>query len=359
MKKWRVGIVGVGRFGRLHLAVLRQLPNCSVEAIADIDGDLLRRVSEEHGIKRTYLDAGEMIEAKGLDAVDIVSDESTHGSLVARSLRSGRHVFVEKPLATSYQEAQEVERLRRSSGLQVMVGNISRFSGPYVALKRVAAQGKLGRLGMIRTKRHFSRAWFEHFGKRVHPVYESGIHDLDLILWYASSRCATVYAVEKNVSGYTYPDLFSATLTFEDGMVATLASAWMVPPGAPRNLVETLDLGGMIDADIELVGEKGMASFKLAHPGLNVWTDCDVQLPELTLWPTEHDRIGGAIRAELEHFLLQLERSEESPVAPLADSVEAMRLAEAIVQSAREKRVVDVRPGRGGRGRRGRREESA
>ena len=346
MKKWRVGLVGVGRFGRLHLAVLKQLGNSSVEAIADVDGELLRRVSEEHGIERTYLDACEMIEAEDLDAVDIVSDESTHGSLAIRSLRSGRHVFVEKPLATSFREAQEVGRLKRSSGLQVMVGNISRFSGPYVALKRALASGKLGRLGMIRTKRHFSRAWFEHFGKRVHPVYESGIHDLDLILWYAASRCATVYAVERNMSGYTYPDLFSATLTFEDGMVATLASAWMVPPAAPRNLVETLDLGGTIDADIELVGDKGMASFKLAHPGLSVWTELDVQHPELTLWPTEHDRIGGAIRAELEHFLLQVERAEESPVAPLADSVEALRLAEAIVRSAHEKSFVDVRAGR-------------
>lgn len=342
MKKRRVGIIGVGRFGRLHLAVLEQLPHCSVEALADVDGELLRQVADEHRIKKTYLDAAEMLAAEDLDAVDIVSDESTHGELVLKALRGGKHVFVEKPLATGYAEALEIARLKKESGRQVMVGNISRFSRPYITIKRLLAQGKLGRPALIRAKRDFSRMWFEHFGKRVHPVYESGIHDLDLILWYATGRCATVYAVEKNLSGYSHPDLFGAVLVFEDGPTVVLSSAWLVPPGGPQNLVETLELGGTIDADLEVVGNKGSAAFKLAHSGLSVWTDEGVLHPEVTLWPTGHDGVGGAIRAELEHFFLQLEKREESPVAPLADSVEALRLAEAVVKSARTGRVVEV-----------------
>ena len=346
MKKLRVGIVGVGRFGRLHLAALRQMPNCSVEAIADVNARLLRQVSRTHRIDRTYPNAMAMIRSADLDAVDIVSDEATHGGFVLAALKHGKHVFVEKPLATGYREAREIEALARKTGLQVMVGNISRFSLPYAAMKRRAAAGDLGRLGIIRAKRDFSRSWFEYFGKRIHTVYESGIHDIDLILWFAAGRCREVYAAERHMSGCKYPDLFTATLTFDDGLIATLTSAWLVPRGGPQNLVETLELEGTIDADLEVLGSKGGARFRMAHSGLSVWTDKGVQYPELTLWPTEHDGIGGAIRAELQHFLRQVEKGRPSTVAPLADSVYALKIADAIVESAKRGKVVRLKGGR-------------
>ncbi len=342
MKKMRVGVLGVGRFGRLHINVLQQLPKCEVVAVADIDERLLKEVSEKWHIRKAYSDAAEMIYDEELNIIDIVSDEDTHGRFVVESLEHKKHVFVEKPLATSYAEAQRIQDVARRDTYQVMVGNISRFSQPYVVMKRTLSSGKLGKLGMIQTKRHFSRAWFGHFGKRVHPVYESGIHDIDLILWYAETECRKVYAVERNMSGYAYPDLFAATLTFADGLVATLNSAWLVPDGGPQNLVETLELDGTIDADIELTGDKGTARYRMAHSGLSVWTDKGVQYPELTLWPTEHDSIGGAIRAELAHFLNQVEKGQESTIAPLSDSVYALKIAEAVVQSAKEGRAITL-----------------
>ena len=346
MIRTRVGVLGVGRFGRLHINVLRQLPGCEVAAVADIDGEALRDVSAKYGVAKAYTDGHEMIRDGDLDAIDVVSDEKPHGEYVLACLEAGKHVFVEKPLATRYAEAREIGEAAEGGDRVVMVGNISRFSQPYVSLKRTLSSGKLGELGIIRTKRDFSKSWFEHFGKRVHTVYESGIHDIDLILWYAQGACVRVHAVERCMSGYRYPDVFSAMLTFEDGLVATLTSAWLVPGGGPRNLVETLELDGTIDADIELVGDKGTARFRMAHPGLSVWTEDGSQHPELTLWPMEHDGIGGAIRAELQHFLYQVERGEPSSVAPLADSVYALRIADAIVESAAHGRAITLEGGR-------------
>lgn len=340
MKKIRVGILGVGRFGRLHLRVLRQFIHCEVVAIADVNEELLREVAAEFGIEQTYRNADDMIRNSDLDVIDIVCDEDAHGRYVIESLYHRKHVFVEKPLATSYREAEEIGRLAKSVGKIVMVGNISRFSQPYIAIKRSVESGILGQLGMIRAKRHFSKAWFENFGKRVHPVYESGIHDLDLILWLVDSPCREVYAVERRLSGYAYPDLFSVILTFANGVVASLDSAWLVPEAAPQNLVETLELDGTIDADLEVVGTKGNAKFHMLHSGLSIWTERQVLHPELSLWPTEHDRIGGAIREELQHFLNQVEKGSESPVAPLTHSVEVLKIAEAIVLSARERRAI-------------------
>lgn len=195
---------------------------------------------------------------------------------------------------------------------------------------------------LIRAKRYFSRTWFEYFGKRVHTVYESGIHDIDLILWYTGSKCISVRAEERRTGNYVYPDVFLAMFTFKNGVVAVLSSAWLVCKYSLQNLVETIELNGTIDADIELVGLRCCARFRMVDSGLNVWTDDGAYHPELTLWPSEHDGVGGAIRAELEHFLNQASLSQESPVIPLWDSVYALKLSDAVVESARSGKTVKI-----------------
>jgi len=315
-----------------------------VAAIADVYEPALEATAAEFGIQseHCYQDPLELIKREDLDAVDIVSDEQSHGPLVIAALKYGKHVIVEKPLSVTSEEAQAIQYLQAESNRQVMVGNISRFSQPYYAIKRSIDNGMLGNVAAIRSKRNFSRSWFHSFGNRVHPVYESGVHELDLIVWYAGCRCVKVSAFERNMSGYVHPDLFSAVLVFESGLVASLDSSWMVPSGGPQNLVETLELDGTIDAEIEVIGDKGTAKFALAHPGFTIWTDSGLQHPETTLWPTGPEGIGGAILMELTHFVNQIVKGQSSPVMPLSDSVHVMEIAEAIVDAARTGEVVKL-----------------
>ncbi|WP_314000830.1 Gfo/Idh/MocA family oxidoreductase [uncultured Paenibacillus sp.] len=349
MRKLRLGLIGTGRFGRLHLKVLRQMRGLEIAALADVDETALRKTAAEYGVRDEdcHTDPIDLITRGDVDAVDIVSDEKSHGPLVLAALRHGKHVIVEKPLSVTYGEALEIREAEQTAGKQVMVGNISRFSQPYFTIKRSIEEGLLGTVAAIRTKRNFSRSWFHGFGNRVHPVFESGVHELDLIVWYAGSRCVRVSAFERNMSGYAYPDLFTAMLTFENGVVASLDSSWMVPAGGPQNLVETLELDGTIDAHIEVIGEFGTAQYQLAHPGLSVWTGSGIQHPETTLWPSGLDGVGGAIRAELEHFVRMIAEDRPSPVMPLSDSVHVMEIAEAIVRSAQRGSVVELPAGAG------------
>lgn len=342
MKKLKIGVIGTGRFGRLHLNVIQQNPNCKVIAIADINGESLKKTQKDFNIPKTYNNAIDLINDSDVEVVNIVSDESTHGYYAIEAIKQNKHVFIEKPIATSYSQATEIYKLSKEYDVQVMVGNISRFANPYYSIKKAIDRGVLGELATIRAKRDFSKQWFDDFGKRVHPVYESGIHDLDLLLWYIQSDCEKVYAVEKNVSGYSYPDYFSATLTFKNGVIANLDSAWLYPKAAPQNLVETLELDGTINADIEIIGSKGTANFQLNHPGYTIWTNESNLQPELTLWNRNANGIGGAIETELEHFFAQVTINEESSIAPLKDSVDALKIAEAIIESAKQQRVIEL-----------------
>lgn len=344
----RIGLIGAGRFGRLHLRVLRQIPGVTVAAAADVNPEMLQALEADFGIapEGCSTDPAELLLRDDLDAVDIVSDESSHGPLVLEALRRGKHVIVEKPLSVKADEARAILAAQQASGRQVLVGNISRFSQPYYTIKRSIETGRLGRVAAIRSKRDFSRSWFHGFGNRVHPVYESGVHELDLMVWYTGCRCIRVSAMESHPGGYTYPDLFSAVLEFDNGIIASLDSGWMVPGSAPQNLTETLELDGTIDARIEVVGEAGTASYQLAHSGLSLWLQEGMQQPETTLWPTAHDGIGGAIRAELEHFAAMIAGNTPSPVMPLEDSVHVLEIADAIAESARTRRMIEIPPWR-------------
>ena len=127
MKEVKVGVVGLGRFGRLHTRTLSELPGCRVCALCEIDKPTLEGCGKEYGVEGLYRDLEAMLGSEDLDAVDVVTDESSHGKQVMSCLEHGRAVFVEKPLATDSSEAEAVSSMARDTGLPVVVGNISRF----------------------------------------------------------------------------------------------------------------------------------------------------------------------------------------------------------------------------------------
>src|SRR3712207_9491905 len=95
MKEVKVGVVGLGRFGRLHARILSELPGCRVDALCETDEPTLKRCGEEYGVTALYTDLEAMLGSEDLDAVDVVTDESAHGSQATLCLEHGKAVFVE------------------------------------------------------------------------------------------------------------------------------------------------------------------------------------------------------------------------------------------------------------------------
>jgi predicted dehydrogenase len=340
----RVALAGAGRFGTLHLRTFADLP-ARVVAVCDPDPGQLRRVQEEFGIPNVYPSLEELLAREDVDLVDVTSDEASHGALVLRALDAGCDVLVEKPLTLDPAEAEAIRRRARERGRSVVTGQISRFGAGYQHLHGLVTAGELGRVVNLRFRRDFSRSWFPAFGHRVHPVWESGVHDIDLAVWLAGAPCRDVYAVERHLSGLPYPDTFSAVLTFTDDTVATIESAWLVPDAAPQTLRGSLDLDGTIDATTEILGDRGTAGYRLAHDGLSVRTDRSVSHPELTLWPTVAGAVTGALRAELDYALRVARGERENDVMPLDEAVEGVRIADAITRSAATGTRVDLLSG--------------
>ncbi|HET7095482.1 MAG TPA: Gfo/Idh/MocA family oxidoreductase, partial [Thermomicrobiales bacterium] len=310
-------------------------------AVCDPDSDALAAVGDRHAVPGRFASYDAMLAAGGLDAVFIVTPEPLHAEQARLAIGHGLPVFLEKPLAFSAAEGAALVAAAASAKLPLQLGFVLRFETQHAIVREEIAAGRLGPLVSLRVKRNCSRAWFPDYGDRVHPIYETSIHDIDLLLWYVGAPCTRVHAVERNISGQRYPDGCWALLEFEGGVVATLETSWFVPDGAPANVL-TPTWRGTIDAELEVVGQRGTARIRALDSGLALWLPDFAAVPETGLWPEAHGQIGGALRAEDAHFLDCVRSGQPSTIASASDALEGLRIAEAIVEAARQGQPVEI-----------------
>ena len=338
----RVGLVGLGRFGRLHAAVLANAPGVTLAAVCDPDPLALADVGDRYDVAGRYPDMTAMLDTAHLDAVFVVSPEPLHAAQAMLAIDRRLPVFLEKPLGLTVAEGEAVASAAAGAGVPLQVGFLLRFEAQHALIKQAVANGDFGELVSIRVKRNVSRAWFADYGDRAHPVYETLIHDIDLVLWLAARECIAVTAIERNLSGLRYPDACFALARFADGMVAMLETSWLVPAGAPENVV-TPTWHGTIDAELEVVGTRQSTRLRLLEAGMAVWQPERALVPETGMWPEVGGQVGGALQAEDLHFLDCVRRGQPSPIASVADAVAGLRLAAAIALAGATRREIDPR----------------
>lgn len=336
-----VGLAGLGRFGKLHASILGRMPQVRIAAICDPLAEEVASVGATYDVEGRYLSFDEMLQHPGLDCLYIVTPEQLHEEMVEKAIDRGLPTFLEKPLATTWESGQRIARSAEEAGVYLQIGFVVRFDVQYATLKAEIESGQFGDIVTIRAKRNCSRAWFDVYGDRAHGVFETIIHDIDLLLWYLQSPCTKVYAVERHLSGKTFPDACMAVLQFENGAMASLETSWLIPDRAPANVL-TDTWYGTIDAELEVIGTRRSARIRILESGLEIWTDDVSRHPDPGLWPMLHGQIAGALREEDAHFIEAVRTGQPSSVASLADAVEGLKIAESIVISAGEKREVDL-----------------
>jgi predicted dehydrogenase len=333
--KLKIAIVGVGRFGALHARAWTEA-GADLVGISDPSTERLAEVGDAFAVPVRTTDLAELLDAVLPDVVVIASDEHTHADLALTALGAGCHVFVEKPLAQSSTEAWAIHDRAHAAEREVVVGNISRFAMPYARMLATLRRGDLGELYSLRLRRDFSAAWYQEFGDRVHPVWESMIHDIDLAISFAAAPVTSVVAFHSEAAGKDADAVVSSLLRFESGVTATIESSWLLPSSTPVTLDGLLELGGAIVATAELLGSEGVVRQQLGVDGLVEWSRAGARHPDLTLWPEENGRVGGALRCEVEHAIARFLGAEEPPVIPLEQACWGIEVAEALVESLDE-----------------------
>lgn len=338
----RVGIAGLGRFGKLHAGVLSRFPQVRIAAVCDpVEQEVNAAVARFAGAKG-FTDFDEMLAEPELDCLFIITPEHLHGEQARKAIARGLPTFLEKPLATTAAEGEEIARLAKDAGIALQIGFVLRFEAQHALLKQEIVSGRFGDLVTLRLKRNCSRSWMDVYGDRAHSVHETIIHDIDLAVWFTGSRCAKVYAVQRFISGHKFPDACMALLQFESGAICSLETSWLVPDRGPANVL-TETWHGTIDAELEAIGTRQSARLRLLESGLQIWTDEITKHPESALWPEVYGQVAGALREEDAHFIDCVSSGRPSSVASVDDAVEGLRIAEAIIQSAESGREVTLR----------------
>jgi predicted dehydrogenase len=212
----RVGIVGAGHFGRYHALKAAASSRTRLSGIYDPDLERAKTVGWEAGAKEMGFD--DLLDAS--DAVIIAAPAEAHYDLAVQALLAGKHVLVEKPIAATLAQADELAALARHRGLVLQVGHLERFSAAYQAMA-----GKIGAPLYIEATRI---APFKPRGTDVSVILDLMIHDLDLVLALVDSEIESVDAVGAPVAS-PHEDIANARLRFRNGAVATITASRISP----------------------------------------------------------------------------------------------------------------------------------
>lgn len=212
-KRYRIGVLGAGHLGRIHVQQAREVPELEVAGIFDPHPDKREAIGAEFGVP-VFTDASALIAAS--DLVDVVTPTLTHHACASEALRAGRHVFIEKPVTTTVAEARDLELLAAERGLQVQVGHVERFNPAFQAARPSI-------VAPMFIEVHRLAQWNPR-GTDVSVVLDLMIHDLDIVLNVVGRPLKQVSASGVAVVSDS-PDIANARLEFEGGCVANLTAS--------------------------------------------------------------------------------------------------------------------------------------
>src|SRR5579863_10353168 len=209
----KVGVFGVGHLGKFHLNNWKEIKKAELVGFCDPDDAIAREVADKYQLVR-FSDPAQLIDA--CDAVDIVAPTPAHFSLCASAIRKGKHVFVEKPLANSMEEARELVKLVRESNIKLQVGHVERFNPAYLAVQSMPLNPLFIEVHRL--------AQFNPRGTEVSVILDLMIHDIDIILHIVNSEVKNIYSSGVAVMTDT-PDIANVRMEFNNGCVANLTSS--------------------------------------------------------------------------------------------------------------------------------------
>ena len=209
----RIGIFGVGHLGKFHLNNWKEISGVELVGFYDPDDDNAAAVSEKYQLPR-FLDPDALINS--CDAIDVVAPTNFHFEWCERAIKKGRHVFVEKPLANTMEEARQLVKLTNESGVKLQVGHVERFNPAFIALKDAELHPMFIEVHRL--------AQFNPRGTEVSVILDLMIHDIDIILSIVKSDVKNISASGVAVLTET-PDIANVRIEFHNGCVANLTSS--------------------------------------------------------------------------------------------------------------------------------------
>jgi len=324
VKPLELALVGAGAFGTRYLEALRTMSGVELSWVCDVSEERRHAVAERYRIANITDDFREACADDSVDAVIVVTPEAAHREIAVGALDRGKHVIVEKPLATNEEDGVAMLEASKRSGKLLMTGFLLRFDWRYAQLKQRLSQ--IGKVRNIYAYRNFDSSLFKLYS-RTHSFIENAIHDIDIILWYVESRATKVHGFCRNTLGLFSPDINWGVLEFENGAIAVLQTSWLYPPQKYENI--------QFNAGMQVMAERGVLELANDRGGFRANLEGEgILLLDQTAWADIHNEPRGAFGAMVRHFLACLRGECTYQGAKPEEAIESMRIACRLVEDS-------------------------
>lgn len=322
-RKLGAAVIGLGMMGERHARIWAELPHTELRAVYDIRPERSAELAGAHGLRPCEC-LEEALNRPGVDFVSICTDDQSHVEPCLLAAREGKHILVEKPLATSVEDADTIIEACSEQGVKLMVGHVVRFDPRYQAAHRAVEAGEIGEVIQVYARRNNILASGRRIGPRTSVAYFLGSHDLDLMRWCCGSEVRRVYAesASKALADLDTPDSIFTVMKFDNGAVGCLETCWAVPENQPNSL----------DARLEVVGTKGRVAVRVGGEDVEITGADGMRRPDVSYGYTLSDTLYGALRCQLEHFVECIVTEEEPLILP-GDARAAVEICAAIHRS--------------------------
>jgi len=326
MKKFRIGIIGLGHNGRAWLRAYKSSLFAEVVAVCDYSGRKVKETMEQEGIISGYQNHQEMLRRNDIDIVSIHTPDHLHCQPFVDSVNAGRHTLVEKPMADTIADLKKMVSASdkaRKKGIKTMVGQVLRFNPLFMGIKNIIEEGRLGEIFYMEAdyihnlRYQASRDRYNpdlrlnwYLEKEV-PVIGGGCHPLDLLRWFKGKEILEVKAYSNRIA---FPDMKNddceiAIFKFEDGCIAKVTTLYA--PVSPMPYAYNLAIygvkGTILRDTICTNEEKGFQNLPYR-------------------WETAHP-----YEPEVEHFIECILEDKET----IVNAREGARTAAAVITAAR------------------------
>lgn len=331
----RIAVIGVGAMGRNHARVCSEIPEADLVAVVDENHELAKTAGRLHGAK-AFADYLKMLDAEKPEAVIVAVPTQAHHEIVTDLLKAGCNVLVEKPIAATLEEAQDIVSLAGEKDLVLMVGHIERYNPAVTELKRRLDGGELGRLFQIHARR---LGPFPARIRDVGVVVDLATHDLDIMRYLTGSEVIRVYAEANREIHTSNEDLFTGMARFADGTLGLLEINWLTPTKI---------------RELYVTGERGMFRADYLTQDLYFFENADVNGEGWTTMAVLRGVTEGAmtrfairkkepLRAEVEAFISGV-RGDASRTVKGSDGMAALALALSMIESTKSHQVKEIKP---------------
>jgi len=316
----------------MHARAFAASPAASLVAVCDQDAGRAAALAAEFGFSDHGADWRALVARSDIRAVGIATPDFAHGEIALAAIRAGKHVLIEKPLATTVAECEEILAARKAEGVKLMVDFHNRWNLPFVNLRRAIAAGQLGSLMMMNIRLNDTRfvpTRMLSWAAKSSPLQFLGSHLVDLIYFLSGAAIKRVYSVSRSVVlrglGIDTPDFFQSVLELSTGGTAVVENCWILDEHTPS----------ICDLQCEVVGSKGTAYVNaINHRMAEVYSAKGAELPDVSAAADLYGKPVGFAVASIQHFV-DCVVNNQPPLVTGEDGLAVARVLAAVEQSAR------------------------